>query len=97
MENKVILLHYGLPPTGRLEVLAHEAAHHLEPEALRSFSDEKDQLFADVVSTLVMRKFGIDNLAVAVKYMALYREWVGETRKWEREIREAVEKLTEGW
>lgn len=94
-QNKRVYYSPSLTVAGRLETIAHEAAHILGPAEL--FLPEKGQVFADTVSTLTMRHFGIDNSKVSIRYMSQFKRHVPDIRPYEAEIKRVVNLMTEGW
>ena len=76
---------------GRLEVLAHELAHLFQPPAL---SKAEAEVFAEVVSLLVCRAYGVDTSAATAKYLQAHKSHFDIPYVYRREVNYAVHLLT---
>lgn len=81
--------------TARLEVLAHEAGHRLQPPTLSGPSSESE-VFAQAVSYLVCLEFNRDTLEVSASYLAIHKAALHVLTDNRKEIEYAVTVLTSG-
>lgn len=79
----------------RLEVLAHEAGHRLQPPTLPGPSSESE-VFAQAVSYLVCLEFNRNTLEVSASYLALHKSALHVLTDQRKEIEYAVIVLTGG-
>jgi hypothetical protein len=85
----------GIGWTGRLEVLAHEAGHRLQPPVFDAKSSESE-VFAETVSFLVCRVYGHDTLEKSANYLAVHKGGLHVLRDYRQEIEFAVAVLSGG-
>ena len=84
---RVIALNSTLSPNARLEVLAHEAGHLLQPPGL---TDDEGQVFADAVSYLVTR----GNRRTYARYLSGHKSSLRVLKTYRREIQWAAKVLS---
>ena len=85
-EHRIIALDGTLSPNARLQVLAHEAGHVLQPDGL---SKQEAEVFADAVSLLVTG----DDAHVYSQYLAGSKSGLHALRTYRREIQWAARVL----
>ncbi len=81
--------------TARLEVLAHEAGHRLQPPVFAPTSSESE-VFAEAVEFLVCRAYGHDTLEISANYLAVHKGGLHVLHDYRMEIDYAVAVLTAG-
>lgn len=86
-EHRIIALDGTLSPNARLQVLAHEAGHFLQPDGLTT---QEGEVFADAVSYLVTR----DEAPVFSRYLAGSKSGLHVLRTYRREIHWAARVLS---
>lgn len=69
-DRKYVWLDERLEPNGRLEVLAHEAGHVLQPETL---SGNESQAFAELVGATVCYRLGMDVRKASGRWLGAYK------------------------
>ena len=85
-QERVIVLDSSLSADAKLEVLAHEAGHLLQPPGLVG---DEGQVFADAVSYLVTR----GNRRTYARYLSGHKSALSVLRTYRREIRWAAKVL----
>jgi hypothetical protein len=86
-QHRIIALDGTLSPNAKLQVLAHEAGHILQPEGLTKAESE---VFADAVALLVTG----DDVHVFSHYLAGSKSGLGVLRIYRREIQWAARVLS---
>lgn len=92
---RAVQIDKALKGTARLEVLAHEAAHRLQPPVFAPTSSESE-VFAEAVSFLVCRVYGHDDLETAATYLAIHKGGLHVLTDYRLEIDYAVTVLSGG-
>jgi hypothetical protein len=85
--DRVIQVNGGLSKNAQLQVVAHEAAHLLQPAGLDPIESE---VFAEAVASLVTR----DDPHVYARYLARYKSQLQVLHIYRREILRAAEVLS---
>lgn len=92
-ELRLVQINNSLTVNGKLETLAHEAAHLLQSASVvRDWA--LSEVAADLVSHRVMRVYGLDNRKVSGLYLAQHKEGFASVRYIEGDLRWAVDVLT---
>ena len=89
-----VIVNGDLSVNGRIEVLAHEIAHAFQPPLAHRAEHE---VFAELVSVEVCRRFGVDTRQVAARYLRANKSALGVARVYRREIAFVVDMLTRGY
>lgn len=93
IELRAIFIHPSLSLNGRLQVLAHEGGHFLQP--MSAWGDlAVSQVFAQLVSHGVCRYYGLTDELMFANYLAGYKHALASERYLRRDIQFAVEALT---
>lgn len=92
----LLVVNKVLPPNGKLETLAHELGHVLQPADLRA---PRADIFAEAVSHLVCKALGLQNNRQALAYMlTVIPAWAApeqEVKRLAPEIDAAVARIVE--
>jgi len=81
--ERYIIITQELSPQAKIEVLAHEGAHMLEPWGL---SRAESEVFADAVSYEVCKRLGFDTRETVARYLAGYKQATYILRAYKMEI-----------
>lgn len=93
-EPRAVNVSQDLHKTARLEILAHEAGHRLQPPTVEATSEA--EVFAEAVSFLVCRAAGHDTLEKASIYLAVHKGGLHVLKDYRMEIDYAVLVLSGG-
>ena len=88
---RMITINPSLAWDARFQVLAHEAAHVIQPSTLATSEAE---VFADAVSYLTGRRYGYDDLETIARYLASHKQALSVLRVYATEISWAALVLT---
>lgn len=92
IENaRYILINGDTTINGRLEVLAHEAAHQFQPPL---GTRDEHEVFADLVAVEVCRRLGVDISQTSSRYLQAHKHAFYIVKTWKQEIAYTADLLT---
>lgn len=94
-QPRAVVVDSKLHATARLEVLAHEAGHRLQPPVWDSNTSESE-VFAQAVSYLVCLSYGHDTLDSSAAYLAVHKGGLHVLTDYKLDIEYAVMVLSGG-